>query len=211
VYWLPSLMDIDPADPAHIPFYQALAGLGMPLLVQLGRDAAFGHPGGEPADPRQLIPALEQGVTVIAARLATDGRYGDAPGHRRLLSMFEAYPNLFADTSRLTGLGDLGALAAALETPGAAERMIYGSGWPSPALPWFHPFQHWPDIDLSSAKTIRKIDNILDRDVALKAALGVPGAVFRRSAGLLHDTTDPAPGPPGAALLNHPRAFVQMP
>src|SRR3990172_2230645 len=32
IKWIPSIMNIDPADPRHIPFYQEMARLGLPLL-----------------------------------------------------------------------------------------------------------------------------------------------------------------------------------
>jgi len=185
VKWLPGLMDIDPAKPRYAAYYQALVELDLPLLVQLGEGPAFGRGSDKLADPRRLVPALEQGVTVIVAHMGASADDADPSSHERLLSMFREYPNLFADIARLTRLGRLGFLVEFLNRPGAAQRMIYGSDWPFLYFPPVHAFYHWPDIELSSAKAIQRIDNIWDRDVALKATLGVPPAVFRRSGELL--------------------------
>lgn len=187
VKWLPDMMQIDPSTPRYIPYYQTLARLDLPLLVHLGRGPAFGHDGGALGDPRKLALALDQGVTVIAAHAATTGRYGDQASSARLLSMLPDYPNLYADISRLTRLGKVGDLVELLAAPGATERLVYGSDWPMLTFPTVHSFYHWPDLDLSTAKSIHRLNNALDRDVALKSALGVPPSVFRRSAELLLD------------------------
>lgn len=187
VKWLPDIMQIDPSESRHIPYYQALARLDLPLLVHLGKGRAFGESSGALSDPRKLALALDQGVTVIAAHAATTGRYGDQASGDRLLSMLPDYPNLYADISRLTRLGKVGNLVELLTAPGVPERLIYGSDWPMLSFPTVHSLYHWPDIDVSTAKSIHKLNNVLDRDVALKSALGVPPAVFRRSAELLLD------------------------
>jgi len=185
VKWLPAIMHIDPADPRYIPFYNTLVELDLPLLVHVGQERALVHARDELGDPAKLALPLEQGVTVIAAHIATTGRYEDEPGHERLLAMLEDHPNLYTDISSLTQINKLGYLVEALQTPGAAQRMIYGSDWPLQFFPLVSPIYHWPDIDLGQAKTINRIENPWDRDVALKTALGVPPGVFTRSAELL--------------------------
>lgn len=185
VKWLPAAMDIDPADPAHVPYYRTLVELDLPLLVHVGKERALGDVNDALGDPRGLTLPLRQGVTVIAAHIATSGRYDERSSHEILLSMLGEFPNLYTDISSLTQANKIGYLVEALETAGATERMLYGSDWPLQFFPLVSPFYHWPDIDLSVAKSINDIDNPWDRDVMLKKALGVPPAVFRRSAELL--------------------------
>ena len=67
VKWIPSIMNIDPADPRHLPFYRVMAELGIPLLTHTGMEKAFANARDELADPLRLSLPLEQGVTVIAA------------------------------------------------------------------------------------------------------------------------------------------------
>lgn len=185
VKWLPAVMHIDPSNPDYVEYYRTLVELDLPLLVHVGRERAFNDARDELGDPRRLTLPLEEGVTVIAAHIATTGQYEGQPSHARLLSMLREYPNLYTDISSLTQINKIGYLVEALETPGAAGRMLYGSDWPLQFFPVVSPFFHWPDIDLSTAKTIQNVENKLDRDVLLKRALGVPPAVFERSAELL--------------------------
>lgn len=185
VKWLPAIMDIDPSDPRYIPYYRALVELELPLLVHVGKERSFGDVNDDHGDPRKLVLPLNEGVTVIAAHIATTGRYEGQHSHERLLSMFDEFPNLYTDVSSLTQINKVGYLVDALKAPGAGERMLYGSDWPLQFFPLVSSFYHWPDIDLSHAKAIEKIDNKWDRDVALKKALGVPPSVFERSADLL--------------------------
>jgi len=185
VKWLPALMQIDPSDRRYIDYYRTLAKLELPLLVHIGHENAFGDVDNTLGDPRKLSLPLEQGVTVIAAHAATSGEYDGEPSHRRLLAMLPEHRNLYLDISSLTELNKTGYLVEALGVPGAAERMLYGSGWPLQLFHAVSPFFHWPEIKLSTAKTIQNVDNKLDRDVMINKALGVPPAVFERSAKLL--------------------------
>lgn len=185
VKWQPAMMAIDPSSRRYTEYYRTLVELDLPLLVHVGREPALEGGGDALGDPRKLALALREGVTVIAARMGTDGSYEGQPGHERLLSMLQEHPNLYADISSLTRIDRIGYLVEALRVADAAERMLYGSDWPLLSVPMVSPFYHWPDIDLSTAKTIQSIDNGLDRDVVLKRALGVPRAVFERSAVLL--------------------------
>lgn len=185
VKWRPAAMHIDPADPRYTGYYRTLAELELPLLVHVGNDSAFGDGNDALGDPRKLALPLEQGVTVIAAHLGTTGAYGGRPSHRQLLSMMDQHANLYADISSLTQIDRVGYLVEALQAPGAAQRMLYGSSWPLQSFPVVSPFYHWPDIDLSTAKALQGVGNELDRDVLLKRALGVPPAAFGRAASLL--------------------------
>jgi len=185
VKWLPAIMDIDPADRRYIPFYQTLVELDLPLVVHVGKERAFGDVNDDLGDPRKLALPLDQGVTVIAAHFATTGHYNGRASHEILLSMLDDHPTLYADISSLSQINKIGYLVEIMKMPLARERMVYGSDWPLQFFPLVSAFYHWPDINLSDAKSIDAIDNKWDRDVLLKQALGVPAEVFRRSAELL--------------------------
>ena len=185
VKWLPAIMHIDPADERYVPYYRTLVELGLPLLVHVGEERSFGQADDSLGDPRKLELPLEQGVTVIAAHVATTGEYENEASHKRLLSMFKEYPNLYADISSLTQINKLGYLADVLEVPGVEERLLYGSDWPLQFFPLVSAVYHWPDIDVPRIKSIQRIENEWDHDVVLKTALGVPPSVFERSAALL--------------------------
>ncbi|XOF34222.1 MAG: amidohydrolase family protein [Candidatus Electrothrix sp. YB6] len=101
VKWIPSIMNIDPADPRHIPFYRAMAELGIPLLSHTGMEKSFAGSRNEPADPRRLELPLQQGITVIAAHIATTGKTEGENNFQRILPMLRQYPGLYVDISSL--------------------------------------------------------------------------------------------------------------
>lgn len=185
VRWFPAVMDIDPSDRRHIDFYRTLVELDLPLLVHVGRQKLFSEVRSALGDPEKLILPLEQGVTVIATHMGTTGSYEGEAGHERLLDMLADHPRLYTDIAGLTRFNRVGYLVDALERPGVADRMLYGSDWPVQSFPLVSPLYHWPDVDLGTIKAIQAMENRLDRDVALKKALGVPRPVFERSGRLL--------------------------
>jgi len=181
IKWIPNIMYIDPADPMLREFYHTMAELGLPLLTHAGRERAFANARDELGDPARLALPLELGVKVIAAHVGTDGETDGEANFDRILPLFKAFPHLYADISSLTQINKLGDLANVLAQPELENRLIYGSDWPLQFFPLVSPFYHLGHLSLSQASGISSIDNQWDRDVALKAALGVPDEVFERS------------------------------
>ncbi|XOF34223.1 MAG: hypothetical protein ACL93V_02710 [Candidatus Electrothrix sp. YB6] len=68
--------------------------------------------------------------------------------------------------------------------------MIYGTDWPIQFFSFISTCYHVRHISLSDAWQVSGIQNQWDRDVALKAAYGLPAAVFCRSGVLLRKNTD---------------------
>ena len=185
VKWIPSIMNIDPADSKHTSFYKTMAELRIPLLTHTGMEKSFAGAVDELADPHRLRLPLELGVTVIAAHIATTGESEGQDNFERILPMFAQYPNLYTDISSLTQINKLGYLARALKEDGITERMVYGSDWPLQFFPLVSPWYHVNHIGADKAWRIGKIRNLWDQDVALKAAFGVPDSVFERTGELL--------------------------
>jgi predicted TIM-barrel fold metal-dependent hydrolase len=185
VKWLPSIMNIDPADPQHIPFYRAMVALDLPLLSHTGMEKSFAGAQDELADPQHLKLPLEQGVTVIAAHIATTGTNDGEDNFQRILPLLRQYPNLHVDISSLTQINKLGYLAQALSKNYVVERMLYGTDWPLQFFPLISPWYHIKHISLADAWQVSGIENQWDRDVALKVAYGLPASVFQRSSELL--------------------------
>jgi len=185
VKWIPSIMNIDPADSRHTPFYRAMAALGIPLLTHTGMEKSFANARDELGDPLRLRLPLEQGVTVIAAHIATTGESDGQDNFERILPLFAEYPNLYVDISSLTQINKLDYLARALEVDGLTERMLYGTDWPLQFFPLISSWYHLNHIGVGDAWQVSGIANKWDQDVALKVAFGVPDDVFRRAAALL--------------------------
>jgi predicted TIM-barrel fold metal-dependent hydrolase len=195
VKWIPSIMNIDPANPKYTPFYRAMAELQIPLLTHTGMEKSFAGASDELADPHRLRLPLELGVTVIAAHIATTGESEGQDNFERILPMFAEYPNLYTDISSLTQLNKLGYLARALQVEGLTERMLYGTDWPLQFSALVSPWYHVNHIGAGKAREVNKIANLWDRDVALKSAFGVPDTVFERAGELLNIAPVKQPGP----------------
>lgn len=194
IKWIPSIMHFDPADKKFAAFYQKMAELDIPLLTHTGMEKSFPNTNDALADPRRLELALNNGVTVIAAHIATTGKSEGQDNFERIMPMFKEFPNLYTEISSLTQINKLGYLARALKQPGLKDRMIYGTDWPLQSFPLVSPWYHINHIGIKNAWRLGKIKNKWDRDVELKKAFGVPSAVFTRNVGrintLLKDKND---------------------
>lgn len=191
IKWIPSIMNIDPANPDYIPFYEMMAKLNIPLLTHTGMEKSFANARDELADPIRLKLPLEHGVTVIAAHIATTGKSEGQDNFTRILPMIREYPNLYVDVSSLTQINKLNYLARALKEEGITKKMIFGTDWPLQFFPLISPWYHINHISFTEAYHIGGIRNQWDRDVALKTAFGVPDEVFLRTGDLLEVRKSP--------------------
>jgi len=185
VKWIPSIMHIDPADPAIEAFYRELVSLGIPLLTHTGMERSFLGARDDLCDPRRLALPLGLGVTVIAAHIATTGTTEGQENMERLIPMLNRYSNLYADISSLTQINKIGYLQEALRNESIQSRLVFGSDWPLQFTPLVSPFYQCLDLDLQTMLHLQFLGNPFDRDVELKQALGVPAAVFDRSRKIL--------------------------
>ncbi len=188
VKWIPSIMNIDPANPKYEPFYKVMTELQIPLLTHTGMEKSFAGARDELADPHRLRLPLKLGVTVIAAHIASSGESEGQDNFERILPMFAEHPNLYTDISSLTQLNKLGYLARALDVEGIPERMLYGTDWPLQFFPLVSSWYHVDHIGVEEAWEVSDVENLWDRDVALKRAFGVPDTVFERAGKLLKIT-----------------------
>lgn len=183
--WLPSIQGADPADRRLIPFYRRLAELELPLLVHTGTEESFTRADNALADPARLRLALEQGVTVIAAHCASNGRNDGEHNLARLLPLFAEFPNLYADISALTLANRLGHLQRVLRHAEIHERLLYGSDMPLPETGLTSPWLQLLYLGFAETRRLAAISNPWDRDVALDLALGLPELVLTRASSVL--------------------------
>jgi len=145
--WLPPAQSIDPADGLLKPFYQALHRLGFVLLSHTGKEHTLRVRDQDLADPLRLSLALEEGVAVVMLHAGRDGveRAPGPDGHRRayadrFFEMMRRYPaNLFGEISALPYLGTHPLLDALVADPGICRRLVNGSDYPAPAIPFIDP------------------------------------------------------------------------
>jgi predicted TIM-barrel fold metal-dependent hydrolase len=185
IKWLPSIQHIDPADRRLIPFYRRLATLGLPLLTHTGEEHSFTWARNALGDPERLRLPLTEGVTVIAAHAASNGRNNGERNHDRFLRLAKSFPNLYADISALTQLNRLGHLERLLSYRELHGRLLYGTDMPlintGITSPWFHAYR----LGHHALRSVLAETNPWDRDAALKRALGVTDEIFGNSARLL--------------------------
>jgi uncharacterized protein len=190
IKWLPAIQHIDPSDPAIIPFFRRLRELNLPLLVHTGAERSFSSSHDALGNPELLRPALEEGVTVIAAHVATSGSKDGVSYFDRLLPMLARYANLYTDISSLTQLNKCFYPRQILKRPDLFAKLLYGSDFPLTDVglgpcklvsPWYF----LPALPLAKIIEVRREQNVWDRDVLLKKALGFPEEAFLRPAVLL--------------------------
>ena len=183
VKWIPSVMQIDPADERLVPFYRKLLELRLPLLTHTGAEHAWvTHANNALSDPERLRLPLRLGVTVIAAHLASTGSNGGERDTDRLRRLMVEFPNLYSDISSLTQINKLGYLREAVERPEFKGRLLYGTDFPLNNTILVSPYYFASRLSWKQMRTIAALRNPWDRDVALKQALGVPRDVFERPA-----------------------------
>lgn len=180
VKWIPSVMRIDPADPALDPFYKKLVEYRLPLLIHSGDERTFTRSTDELCDPARLDYPLSLGVTVIAAHLASTGRSHGQNNFQRLLPLFKKHPLLYGDVSATTQFNRIGFLRKALKEEGLRGRLLYGTDWPLQYFPIVSAWYHVGAISLRSARRIVRVENAWDRDIALKRKMGMPEEVFAK-------------------------------
>ena len=185
VKWLPNIQGIDPAEPRHDDYYRELVALDLPLLVHTGDERSFTQTDDRLGDPERLRRALQLGVRVIAAHVATTGRHDGVDNFDRLRALMEEFDQLFVEISSLTQINKRTHLDLVLTSDIPEERVLFGSDYPliSTLLvrPWYYPLH----LEMAQIQELRRIENPFDRDVELKRMLGVPAAVFSRSATFL--------------------------
>jgi uncharacterized protein len=177
--WLPLTQRFDPSDRRCLPMYEALAHFGLPLLSHTGWEHVLPRLDRTVAAPARLVPALERGVTVIAAHCGT----GRVPGEGSYLSQFmrlaHEHEHLYGDTAGMSLPNRWGAYDALLTDGVVRSKLVHGSDWPVPAYP--RPWRHgWRESRALIAER-----NQLRRDLLIKRALGFDDAYWRRGAELL--------------------------
>lgn len=186
IKWIPNIQHIDPADEKIIPFYNKLKELKLPLLSHTGQERSFGSAIDDYGDPQRLRLPLSLGVTVIAGHIATTGETKQQRNYQRILGLFDEYPNLYSDISSLTQINKLGYLNTALVEDRLKGQLIYGSDFPLVNMILVSPYYFPLNLTLKQMWQISNIKNPLDRDVALKQALGMPTEIFAQSSRLLN-------------------------
>ena len=179
IKWLPITQDIDPSDARCIPFYEALAAVGMPLLSHTGWERTLPTANARVADPALLRPALERGVTVIMAHCGTKSFYGESCHVDSFMRMAHEWEHCYGDTSALNLPTRSYGWRRLLEDDVVRDKLVHGSDWPILPLP---PLRR---VGLAGALSLLREKNWMKRDALVKQRLGLEGEYWTRAARLL--------------------------
>ncbi|TAK51059.1 MAG: amidohydrolase [Betaproteobacteria bacterium] len=197
VKWLPASMGMDPAAPRCDRFYEALARLGLPLIVHAGEErAVLGADAQDLGNPLRLRRALALGVRVVVAHCGSLGqdRDLDRGAGGPVVDSFELFARmmdeprhagrLFGDISAVTQLNRAGpALARLIERKDWHARLLNGSDYPLPGVMPIFSVDYLVSIGLlaaAAAPVLREIraHNPLLFDFVLKRTLRSNGKAF---------------------------------
>jgi len=179
--WLPNSQVIDPRDRRCLPVYRVLARRGVPLLAHTGSETVVRVYRKDLSSPEILRPALEEGVTVVAAHCGTSSFPLLYRSYlREFRALCDAYPRLYGDTAAFCSPYRGREMHSRLEDEGLVSRLVHGSDFPVPTHATWFP--------LRLRGRVRELESTaspLERDVRVKRALGYPDSVFTRAASIL--------------------------
>ena len=181
--WLPATQRIDPSDPALDPFYARLAEAGIPILCHSGgSENTFAQVDARLKDLRLLQRPLEAGVTMIVAHSAAPVTYARDEDQVPLLKeWFARYPRLWVDNSGISNLSRFPHLPRLARDAEMVERTLHGSDWPVPT----NAIYYVRELGRRRVLSLEREKNPLQRDLALKRALGYPDEVLTRASSVL--------------------------
>ncbi len=176
VKWIPSGQYIEPDNPKCFRFYEALAHYGIPLLSHTGVEHTLGCRRSSYNHPKRLVPALEKGVTVIAAHCGVHLFLHEPCFFKAWVSLARRYENLYGDSGAFSVVTRIPCLRRIIRDDSLREKLLYGSdfpGIPSPAWCW--------QLGLGKMRALSRMQNPLLRNMCVMEELGMPMNVFERA------------------------------
>jgi len=178
---LPNCHGAECSAPRHARFWAACARLRIAFLAHTGGELTLPVLRPDLEHPAVLALPLEQGVTCIAAHGASRSLPWGPDYIGALAGLCRRHPNLLVDNSALGSPIRSGATRRLQDLCG--DRIVHGSDFPVPCQPV------WPwlrgQITLGDWREVRRIDNPLARDAALKRRMGFDEASFTRLASVM--------------------------
>lgn len=166
---IPNSQGIDLADPRHQPYFRKLAQLGLPLLCHTGTELVLPAQHQGWGDLAQLRPALDAGVTVIAAHGGSSGWFYNRHTLRRYAELLASYPKLYGDTAALGLVNRMGVLLWWRRHADRFAQLLFGTDYPLPmTVAAWRPWLTAVDYRRLSCEA-----NPFDRMALLLAALGI--------------------------------------
>lgn len=175
---LPNCHGAECSAPRHARFWAACARLRIVFLAHTGGELTLPVLRPDLEHPAVLTLPLDQGVTCIAAHGASRSLPWGPDYIGDLAGLCRRHPNLLVDNSAL-GSPIRSAATRRLQDL-CADRIVHGSDFPVPCQPV------WPwlrgQVGLADWREVRRIENPLARDAALKRSMGFTEDSFTRLA-----------------------------
>jgi predicted TIM-barrel fold metal-dependent hydrolase len=181
IKWLPGAQNIQPDHPRCFPFYETMAKHGIPLLCHTGAEHILKAFPDTLNDPRRLLPALERGVTVIAAHCGTGLMLHERSHLPTWKELALRYERFYGDISAFGVITRIWTLERMLRSPRWASKCVFGSDFPVAPV----PLSCISKLGIKRALEIRRISNLFDQFIELMRAAGVPNDLFDRAGRLL--------------------------
>lgn len=175
---LPNCHNVNCSDRRYARFWRRMAEARLPLLAHVGGENTLEVIDRRWEDPRTLRLPLECGVTVIAAHCAGKARLLDPCWYATMRRMMREHPNLYADNSALNSPIRSRLLRRVLDDDLVLSRLAHGSDYPVP-ISGAWAFLRGA-IGLSEWREADRVQNVLERDIRLKRAMGFPEETFVR-------------------------------
>lgn len=180
IKWIPSSQQIRPDSPRCFPLYEAMAHYKIPLLSHTGVEHSLGFGKSRLNHPDRLVPAIQQGVTVIAAHCGTRLFLHEPSFFKAWIRLAREHEQFYGDLGAFPVMTRIPALNKILQDDQLRGKVVYGSDYPTcPSPIWC-----W-QLGLRGMHRLRAIANPLERNVRVMRQLGVPEELFTRAGQLL--------------------------
>jgi len=178
IKWLPIVQNFNPADERCFPVYEALAHYKLPLLSHTGGERSLPCLDYSFADPVLLKPALQRGVTVIAAHCGTKSTAAETDYLPTFARMALEYEHFHGDTAALNLPSRWYAWKTLLSNPALKSKLLHGSDWPILSI---------PPLGMLGIKSLTLFTdgNWMRRDMEIKKRLGLDDEYWQRAAKVL--------------------------
>jgi predicted TIM-barrel fold metal-dependent hydrolase len=177
--WLPIVQNFNPADPRCFPLYEAMAHYNLPLLSHTGGEKTLPRLDESVADPMLLVPALQRGVTVIAAHCGTKSWWREPDFLPNFIRLAREYEHFYGDTAALNVPARGYAWETLLADEQLCSKLIHGSDWPIISLP--RP----QSLGAVNSFEMMQEANWMRRDILIKQQLGLDEAYWHRASKIL--------------------------
>jgi uncharacterized protein len=166
---LPNSQHFDPSNARYRPFWRAMAKHKIPLLSHVGYEFSLLGKDQSVGDPAHLRPALEEGVTVIAAHGVSFGLIFYEKYWKTFQNFVRDFKNFYWDASALSLPNRAGMLLRIRRHPELHARMVFGTDYPLASF----AFPALLAGKFSGYRELLKIKNPFDRHYRLLKILGL--------------------------------------